>query len=216
MKKILGISAVIVILVLIAINHYIILSGRKHVITLEEASEQSADAILVLGAGLKNGKPGKLLSDRLDTAIALYHKGKTKKMIMSGDHRSQAYDEVTAMKDYAVTKGVPLDAIYLDHYGIDTYDSLYRAKTVFQAKKLLVVTQKYHLYRALYMGDRLELDISGVASQIEQFEDKIQQDVREFFARGKAVYRILRKETAKYQSPVISLQDSGLKTHTEK
>lgn len=215
MKKMIGIVVGCIIFCLIAINQYMIFQGDKHVHSIAEASTDSADAILVLGAGLKNGKPGKLLSDRLDTAIALYEKGQTKKLIMSGDHRTDMYDEVTAMKEYALAKGVPIDAIYLDHYGVDTYDSLYRAKTVFQVNKLIVVTQKYHLYRALYMGERLGIDVIGVPSHITEFEDKLQQDVREFFARVKAVYRLMNNDTSRYESTPVSLEDSGVKTHNK-
>ena len=110
-----------------------------------EASEPY-DCILVLGAGVNEDEPSDMLRDRLDTAIELYNTGIAPKILMSGDHGCEDYDEVNVMKNYAIAKGVPSEDIFMDHAGFSTYESLYRAKAVFGAERVVVVSQKYHLY----------------------------------------------------------------------
>lgn len=118
--------------------------------------ELKADCILVLGAGLKSdGTPSYMLADRLDAGVALYHAGAAPKLLLSGDHGKKYYDEVNAMKKYVLECGVPEEDIFLDFAGFSTYDSMYRAKAIFQVNTVIVVTQKYHQHRALYLAEKL-------------------------------------------------------------
>ena len=98
-----------------------------------------------------------MLEDRLKEAVSLYNQNISSKIIMSGDHRKADYDEVNIMKEYAIEQGVASEDIFMDHAGFSTYESMYRAKEVFEANKIVIVTQKYHLYRALYIAKQLGL-----------------------------------------------------------
>ncbi len=116
---------------------------------------------LYSGAGLQgaeDGSPSLMLADRLEKGIELYESGASARLLMSGDHGRSEYDEVNTMKAFAVEQGVPSEAVFMDHAGFSTYDSIYRAKDVFQAEKIIVVSQEYHLSRALYIAERLGLD----------------------------------------------------------
>ncbi|MBS4750788.1 YdcF family protein [Carnobacteriaceae bacterium zg-ZUI78] len=205
----------VVFLLTVIMNIYVIYKGNTKIVDNQTAQEFKADAIVVLGAGLQDGEPGSILQDRLNTAIELYKKGKTKKIIMSGDHSSDFYNEVSAMKLYAMQKGVPSQDIYLDHYGLNTYDSMYRAKYIFGVKSLIVVTQKYHLYRALHIAENLNLDVKGVASSLEWFNSKLEQEVREYFARVKSMYSLMMQEKSEFITPVVDLNGSGDDTNEQ-
>lgn len=143
-------------------------AGRDEAPSQEELSslkEKNADCILVLGAKVKkDGSPSYMLKDRLDLAIALYKAKAAPKLLLSGDHGQVRYDEVNAMKQYAMERGVPKEDLFLDHAGFSTYDSVYRAKEIFQAQTVIVVTQSYHQYRALYGCGKMGIAAWGAAS----------------------------------------------------
>jgi len=122
------------------------------------------DAVLVLGAKVKaDGEMSPMLKERVDYGIEIYRRGLAKKIIMSGDHSREDYDEVNTMKNYAVEQGVPSEDIFMDHAGFSTYESMYRAKEIFQTERVIVVTQKYHLYRAVYDARAFSMEAAGVA-----------------------------------------------------
>ena len=151
--------------VVLSINYYVKFSVNKRIVSVNEIREKS-DAILVLGAGLRNGKPSPILKDRLDVAYELYVGGYSDKILVSGDHGSKYYDEVNVMKKYLVDKGVDSNHIFMDHAGFSTYDSVYRAKNIFLADNIIIVTQKYHLYRSLYIASKLDVNALGVSSTL--------------------------------------------------
>ncbi len=119
---------------------------------------------IVLGAGVRGDVPSKYLADRLDAAIRLIDSGKVQKLLLTGDNGSVQYDEVTAMKRYCAARGVDTARIYLDYAGFDTYSSLYRAKHIFKVGKAIVVSQNYHLDRAVFLGNRLGIECYGFAA----------------------------------------------------
>jgi vancomycin permeability regulator SanA len=120
---------------------------------------------VVFGAGLqRDGTPTAVLRDRVDTAAQLYFVGKVEKLLMSGDNRFEYYNEPEAMRQYALALGVPGEAIVLDYAGRRTYDTCYRAKAIFGLDEAILVTQGFHLPRALYLCNHLGLDGVGVAS----------------------------------------------------
>lgn len=127
-------------------------SSRSYLLSAEEAGQLGGvDAILVLGCGVRpDGSPSLMLRDRLETGLQLYEAGAAPKLLLSGDHGSIGYDEVNAMKDYVLERGVPSEDVFLDHAGFSTYESMYRARDVFQAQRVIIVSQRYHLYRAVY------------------------------------------------------------------
>ena len=174
------------ILFIAGINAWMIYSTKNVVYTLEEANQFSGDCILVLGCGVRSdGKPSHMLQDRLDVAIAAYQKGLAPKLLMSGDHGREHYDEVNAMKDYAISKGVPSVDIFMDHAGFSTYESMHRARDIFQCDRILVVTQNYHLYRAIHNARAFGMEAVGISSDLRSYARQTYFDIREAAARVK-------------------------------
>ena len=169
------------------IDRHIVGSSRDRIISAEEAERlENVDCILVLGCLVKSdGTPSDMLEDRLKTGIMLYGIGAAPKILMSGDHGQVEYDEVTAMKKYAVDRGVASNDVFCDHAGFSTYESIYRAKEIFGADKIIIVTQKYHLSRALYIAENLGVEAWGVSADIRTYRGKISRDLREVLARNK-------------------------------
>ncbi len=152
------------------INLVIVNSVSDKIISVEEAAELDADCIIVLGAGVRpDGTPTWMLEDRILVGQELYEKGAAKKILVSGDHGRVDYDEVNTMKGYCIEKGIPSEDVFMDHAGFETYDTMYRAKEVFGAKKVVIVTQKYHLYRSLYIAKKLGLEAYGVSADLRGY-----------------------------------------------
>ncbi len=216
MKKIFKILNILLIIVLISIiitiiiNYYIINTSKKRILKEEDYSKlNNIDCILILGAGIWGDKPSPMLQDRLDEGIKLYKKGLSSKIIMSGDHGKEEYDEVNVMKSYAIEKGVPSKDIFMDHAGFSTYESVYRSKEVFEVKKMIIVTQKYHLYRALYIADRLDINAYGVNSNPKKYSGQIFREVREILARNKDFIYTIIKPKPTYLGESINVSGSG-------
>lgn len=194
-----------------AVNGYVRIKSGQEIASIEELKELSdqeagkkADAVLVLGAQVKpDGNPSVMLKERLDTGIEIYQSGLTDRIIMSGDHSRDDYDEVNAMKDYAIERGVPSEHIFMDHAGLSTYESMYRAKEIFQAENIIVVTQKYHLYRALYDAETMGLKAKGVACDTAVYSGDTYRKVREMAAIAKDVgYSVLKPEPTFLGDPI--------------
>lgn len=168
------------------------------------------DCILVLGCGiLPDGTPSSMLSDRLQRAIELYKSGAAPKIIMSGDHGRTAYDEVNTMRDYAINQGVAKEDIFMDHAGFSTYESMYRAKEIFCVNSMIVVTQKYHLYRALYICDSLGIDSIGVGSDYRIYYGQKLRDLREIAARCKDFVKCIFKPEPTFLGEAIPVSGDG-------
>ena len=171
---------------------------------------EGVDCILVLGARvMPGGAPSHMLEDRCKRAVALFEAGAAPVILMSGDHGQIEYDEVTAMKQYAVDCGVPSSAVFMDHAGFSTYDSMYRARDVFQAKKIIIVTQRYHLFRALYIARRLGLEAYGVSCDYRPYATQTQNSLRELLARCKDFLFCIFKPSPKYLGYPIPLTLDG-------
>lgn len=193
--KLLSIAVVIgLILVVIGacINLYVVHTGGKQIYTVEQMRGSKADCILVLGAGLKpDGSPSDMLRDRLSFACDLWEEGVSDTVLVSGDRASESYDEVTAMKNYLLAHGVPEEAIVEDPMGYSTSESLKRAKDIFGYENVAVVTQRYHLYRALYIAQKIGLDAKGVNSDPFTYRGQTLRDIREFAARIKDFFKFI-------------------------
>ena len=213
MKKVLkyGIIVIIVIaIIILGINIYVRLSTKNQIIEEDEYSNLSdIDCIIILGAGIWGDKPSPMLEDRLLEGIKLYQNGVSDKIIMSGDHGRKEYDEVNIMKDYAIEKGIPSESIFMDHAGLSTYESIYRAKEIFQAKKVVIVTQKYHLYRALYIANKLGLEAYGVGADPRQYVGAFNREVREILARDKDFIKCIFKPEPTYLGDTIPVSGNG-------
>jgi len=192
------------------INIYIKSSTKKKILTLEEASAlEGIDCILILGAGVWGERPTHMLEDRLDYGIALYKAGASNRLLMSGDHGRKNYDEVNVMKKYAIGEGVPSPDVFMDHAGFSTYESLYRARDIFEAKRIIIVTQEYHLYRALYIADKLGLEAYGVPSNPRSYAGQRARDIREVLARVKDFFYVIIKPQPTYLGESIPVSGDG-------
>ncbi len=214
------IRAVAAVLVLIAIlgataviyiNRIVVAEGMRWIVTEDEARAfRVTDCILVLGAGVYNNKyPSAMLEDRLEEGIRLYNLGVSDRLLMSGDNGAVNYNEVKVMKDYAVRAGVPGEHIFQDHAGFSTYESMYRARDIFAAQSIVVVTQEYHLYRALYVAHALGLDAVGVTSDPRAHAGQSLRDVREMIARVKDYVYCVIKPLPTFLGEVIPVNGDG-------
>ena len=184
---------------------------RERILTEDQAATLGdVDAILVLGCHVhENGEPSDMLRDRLTRGVALYERGASSKLLMSGDHGQEGYDEVNAMKQFAVDAGVPSSDVFMDHAGFSTYESLYRAKAIFGVDKLIVVTQEYHLYRALYIARQLGIEAYGVAADYHTYAGQIVRDVREVAARVKDAVVCVFKPEPTYLGDAVPINGDG-------
>lgn len=212
-KRLLIIAAALAVIAALAVfvpDIIVVSSAKDRIITADEAAElENTDCVLVLGAGVRDGSPTPMLRDRLITGISLYESGAAPKIIMSGDHGREDYDEVNVMKSYAVENGVPDSDVFMDHAGFSTYDSVYRAKAVFEADSIIIVTQKYHLYRALYIAEKLGVNAVGVAADLDDYSGQLKRDLREIAARDKDFFSCLFKPKPKYLGEKIPVSGDG-------
>ena len=191
-KKILRVFGVLICIGLLilslvfTINTKIISSSYGKIID-DYAALSDYDCILVLGAGVTaSGNPTPMLADRLSRGVELYDLGASDVLFMTGDSVKPEYDETTAMHAYALSHNVPEENITVDKYGIATYDSLYRAKHVFGYNKIIIVTQRYHMYRSLYLAESLGIDAVGVCAEDIRYTLQSLRDIRELLACVKA------------------------------
>lgn len=194
------------------IDFYVKKSTENYILTPENAGS-GYDCILVLGCGVWGETPSHMLEDRLLQGIELCKNGASEKMLMSGDHGRENYDEVNVMKNFAVERGIDSEDIFMDHAGFSTYESMYRARDIFKAGKILIVTQDYHLYRAIYDARALGLEAYGVASNPRSYGGQLYRDIREILARNKDfVYAIIQPEPT-YLGEAIPVQGNGNQTN---
>lgn len=178
----------------LGINFYVVKSSEKYILDMNKAGE-GYDCVLVLGCGVWGDRPSHMLEDRLLVGIELCKNGASEKLLMSGDHGRDEYDEVNVMKTFATDRGLASDDVFMDHAGFSTYESMYRARDIFKAKKVLIVTQEYHLYRAIFVARRLGLEAYGVTSDLRDYGGQIFRDIREILARNKdLIYTIVQPE----------------------
>lgn len=174
----------------VAINLFMIASTTNNLWTEDELTGLQADYVLVLGASLnQDGTPSSMLAERMDQGIALYRNGAAERLLLSGDgSRDQYYNEANAMRRYALERNVPDEAIILDENGLSTFDSIAHAYETYGAESLVIVSQRYHLYRSVYIGESFGLQTYGVPSDRQDWPN---QEVREIPARIKDFIRTL-------------------------
>jgi len=173
-------------------NILVVSSVKNSVLSYDDALEMDdVDCVIVLGCRVRpDGTPSSMLHDRLDVGCSLYSDGAAPKLLMSGDHGQHEYDEVNNMKDFAMSLGIPSEDVFMDHAGFSTYDSMYRARDIFECKKVIIVTQGYHLYRALYIANKLGLEAYGVAADSREYVGQWTRDIREIAARTKDFFMV--------------------------
>lgn len=189
-----------------------ILLNAKHA-TYTTTTVPVTDAILILGARVfTNGKLSGMLQDRADTALELYANEKSAKFLVSGDHGQKNYDEVNAVKDYLLERGIKPENIFLDHAGFSTYESLYRAKAIFGVKTLTVTTQGFHLPRAVYTGNKLGITTYGVGADKHYYKNEYLNEMREWPARVKTWFSVLFRIKPKFLGEKIPITGDSLKS----
>lgn len=171
------------------------------------ADAPSVTVVIVPGASvLRSGQPSDILADRLLTAVDLYRAGKTRKFLLSGDHGRTDYDEVEAMRDYLLTQEIPDKDIVLDHAGFDTYDTMVRAREIFQLDSALIVSQSYHLPRAIFIGQNVGMEVYGVSADRQTYLKIEYFRFRESLARVKAVLEVIFHAAPKYLGEPILIE----------
>ena len=189
---------------LVSVCNLTVIWGSQKKVNTQDVPK--CDAVIVLGAMVRGDTPSAILKARLDKGCELYFSGAADRIIMSGDHGRTDYDEVNAMKAYAVSKGVPEEHIFTDHAGFDTYDSMYRAKAIFLCEKVIVVTQAFHINRAVFLGNALGLETYGVTCSEETYRPAFfTTHVREPMARVKACANALFKPKPRYLGDSIPI-----------
>lgn len=181
-----GLAAFAIIFVL-SVNLYVVFSTRSSIYdSANELPNEEYAGILVLGCSVReNGEASPMLADRVERAVEVYNESKAKMILMSGDHRVDSYNEVGKMSELAQEAGVPRSVIYLDHIGLNTYDSIVHAKDFFGDGKVIIISQRYHLYRAVYLARAMGLDACGVAASGDTYTGQMYREVRETAARVK-------------------------------
>ena len=216
-KKVTIVLAVLCLLCILAAavvfgaDAYVKKQGGKWILDPEESEmPEEIDCILVLGCGVKpDGNPSDMLADRIRRGVELYQAGAAPKLLMSGDHGREEYNEVGTMKKIAVGEGIPDSDVFMDHAGFSTYESMARARDVFGAKKVLIVSQRYHLYRAVYIARALGLEAYGVPADYHTYRGQTVRDLREVLARGKDLALSVLQPPPTYLGDTIPIDGDG-------
>lgn len=231
-KKLLVFLIILIVVIgfsVVSINSHIINLEKEYIITAltpnkddfmskeeKEMKEFDPQCAIVLGAGLLNkDTPSEILKDRLDTAVLLYQKGIVPKILLSGDHGTKYHNEIHVMLLYMRNAGIPNEDIFCDHSGFNTFDSMERAKKVFKVNRAIVVTQTYHLYRAIYIGQKLDMKTRGVASDQKSYSGQPFREIREVLARNKDFFLLRSKDKSKKTEVVYPINGDGSVTHGE-
>ncbi len=212
-KTLLFLICTIVVILAVTVIIYRYTDSVGKALTVDISDTQKADCIIVPGAGVNGNSPSLALSKRLDKALEVYNLGHTPKIIVSGDHGRSSYDEVNVMREYLINKGVPKENIFMDHAGFSTYETLYRARDIFEVESAIIVTQRLHLRRALFIAQSLSLDCKGIEADNSTNASTAMQSVREYPARVKAFLecKLLHPEP-KFLGDAIPITGSGIET----
>lgn len=214
---------------LMTLNNHVVNSEKDNIVSKIEGSKSEftraekqavhdidPQCAIVLGAGIKDeNTPTPMLKDRLDTGILLYKHGLVSKLLLSGDNGTAEHNEIHVMLNYCLDAGIPEEDIYCDHAGFSTYDSMYRAKEIFQVERAVIVTQTYHEYRSLYIAEKMDIKCVGVSSDQEKYSGQPVRELREIMARIKDFFKCMVMPAATLGGDIISLFESGVLTHGE-
>ena len=160
---------------------------------------------IIFGAGINGDKPSKYLKDRLDAGILLFKSKKINKILLSGDNGSDEHDELTVMKNYCYKKGIDTTKIYIDYAGFDTYSTLSRAKHIFKIDQAILISQKYHLNRAIYIGNKIGLKSLGFSANIGEYRGYKYVCFREYFSIFKSVIDVVRNREPHFWGTEINI-----------
>ena len=182
--KYLGLMSTLIVIGAITINYIVVQKTKTQIVEIDDLDD--ADCILILGAYVRpSGEPSAMLRDRLEKGYEVFEAHKAPKFLLSGDHGQKFYDEVNIMREYIEAKGVDKELIFMDHAGFSTYESLYRARAIFEAHKVIIITQEYHLPRALYTAHKMGIEAQGVPAEKINYRGMTRYKGREMLARVK-------------------------------
>ena len=173
---------------------------------VSDADIPKTEVAIVLGASVEGQEPSPILADRANAAIKLFDDGKVSKILVTGDNASTNYNEVNPVQKYLLAAGIPPQDIFLDHAGFDTYSSMYRAKVIFQATSATIVTQDFHLPRAVFIARHLGIDANGYAAG---GSGSIWDYLREIPASGKALLDLIVHRKPEYLGMPYPLTGDG-------
>jgi SanA protein len=189
-KNVIGVAfamSVFLIVLVSVVTIHIQNFAKPYIVNTESKDKPTCYTAIVLGASVhRDGSLSTVLLDRVNSALELYKSGKVKRFLLSGDHGQTDYDEVNTMKNYLIKEGVDSADIFLDHAGFDTYSSMVRAKEVFKVDSLYIVTQQYHLYRAVYIARKIGLNAYGYVADKRNYTAIIKYTLREWLANVKS------------------------------
>jgi len=183
--------AIIGLVAIVSVNYYVKSSTKKHIYYSLKKFPKN-DVGIIFGAGINGDQPGKYLKDRLDAGILLYKSNRINKILLSGDNGREEYDELTVMKNYCFNHGVDTTKIFIDYAGFDTYSTLYRAKHIFNIKKATLISQEYHLNRAIYIGQKLGIKSVGYSANSGEYLGYKYVTFREYGSVFKSFFDVLR------------------------
>ena len=235
MKKLLGRIVLICLLagavsgvILMTINNHVVNSTKESILHIDKGEGEltdeeekslkdlKADCILVLGAGIMDHEtPTPMLKDRLDTAVKLYKKGIAPKILLTGDNGTEEHNELHVMLNYVLDQDVNRDDVFCDHAGFSTYDSMYRASNIFEVERAVIVTQNYHLYRAVYIADKLGIEAAGAAACQAEYSGQALRELREVAARIKDYFKCMKGSESLLGGEIIPISGSGVISHGE-
>lgn len=203
----LGIVLGVITIVVLVCNLVVIIATRTNVAgSINTLSE--AQTVIILGAGVtESGELSAVLRDRVDTAVAIYRSGNVGAILVSGDNSTTEHNEVVPVQEYLLAQGIPAEDIFLDYAGFDTYDTMYRARAIFEVTSAVVVTQSYHLPRALYLADVVGIEAQGVVALHDRAN--LYNYAREVLARVKAVGNVLLRSQPEYLGKRIPITGDG-------
>jgi vancomycin permeability regulator SanA len=195
---------------LLALNAAIKSVTKDRILSAGTAAQLGdVDCILVLGCHIRS----QYLADRLTVAFGLYDIGASPKLLMTGDHGREVYDEVNYMLGKSEEHGIDRKDVFTDHAGFSTYESIYRAKEIFGAERIIIVTQEYHLYRSLYLAEKLGIEAYGVSASLHGYGSQDYQDFRESLARVKDFFYALIKPEPTFLGESIPISGDAYPSH---
>lgn len=213
-KKII-IACLLVGIIIFSINFYIIKSTEDYVFT-DIKKLPKVDAVIVLGAKVSKEKLSYVLEDRLVSGINIIYANKAQAILLSGDHGRKEYDEVNSMRKYILRRNfnIQKEQIFMDHAGFDTYDSMFRAKEIFDIKSAIIVTQDFHINRSVYIARNLGIEAYGFSVNEEMYKESIRLNwrFREFLTRVKAFKDVLINSKPTYLGKKIPISGNGMKS----
>lgn len=207
MKKYFKIAFYLAIIGLIAVVtvNYWVKSSTETKIYYSIKKLPKNDVGIIFGAGINGDQPSKYLKDRLDAGIMLWKAKRINKILLSGDNGRDEYDELTVMKNYCYNQGVDTTKIFVDYAGFDTYSTMYRAKHIFKIKKATLISQEYHLNRAVYIGNKLEIKSVGFSANNGEYLGYKYVTFREYLSIFKSFFDVLRNREPRFLGGEINI-----------